>query len=95
MVQTARSFLDARYDFSTAKSCKEVLAIFIEVAKSFPDMGSALFDKYVDYLKSKNPKLTTEQVRDTAKSNIFVMMGACPYNTVTLLHKTYRELRQK
>ena len=95
MTQTARSFLDNRYDFSAAKSCKDVLAIFIDVAKSFPDMGSALFDKYVDYLKSINPRLTTEEVRDTAKSNVFVMMGACPYNTITLLHRTYKELRQK
>lgn len=94
MTQKSGNFVE-KVDFSQVTSWRNMMAFFIKVARSCPNQASDLFEKYVSYIKTTNPEWTMEKSRDTAKDNIFIMMGHYGHDVTNLFHKAYKELRQK
>ncbi|MBO4683196.1 MAG: hypothetical protein J5611_01285 [Alphaproteobacteria bacterium] len=93
MAKQSKTFVD-RVDFSKKKTAGDVMELFIKVARSYPNQTSALFNKYVAFLKSVNPTWTDEKSREMAKDNIWVMAGHYDEKDSYLLFETYKELRQ-
>jgi len=85
---TSKYFDVSRVRFQK-KSAGDVMSLFIKVARSYPKQAGALFDKYVDFLKSTNPEWTDEKSTNIAKSNIETMAGRYGTGVFELLANTY------
>ena len=80
----------ADVDFSKAKDDRCLMNIFVKFAFANPKQGEQLFNKYIDFLCKKNAKLTKEDARKFAVSNIGYMTGYYEHSTCKKLFEVYK-----
>lgn len=86
-------FVDS-VNFSDVKNANELMALFIKVARMYPNQANKLFNKYAAFIRQQHPEYNREKSRIMAASNISTMTTYYGKNINKLLYNKYAVLRR-